>query len=254
MIFFDILTLFPEIFDSYFNESILKRAQEKKLITIRIHNIRDFAIGRHRTVDDRPYSGGAGMVMKVGPIYRSLQMVQQLKPSATTKSKIILLTPRGKTFNQSIAQEYSKLKRVVLICGHYEGIDERVNEFVDEQVSIGDYVLTGGELPAMIITDAVSRLISKVIKAESLAEETFSIQKEKQDTIQQLSIKRASNEQKLVKVFYEYPQYTRPAVFTFRDANNKLKRRSVPSALRSGSHRKITSWRKKHSSLTIKKW
>ena len=241
------------MFDYYFNESILKRAQEKKLITIRVHNIRDFAIGRHRTVDDRPYGGGAGMVMKVGPIYRNLQMVQQLKPRATTKSKIILLTPRGKTFNQSMAKKYSKLKRIVLICGHYEGIDERVNEFIDEQVSIGDYVLTGGELPAMIITDVVSRLIPKVIKTESLAEETFSIKEEKCDMFRHPLIAERVNKQQ-VKVFYEYPQYTRPAIFTFRDANDKLRRRSVPLVLRSGSHREITSWREKHSSLTTKKW
>mgnify|MGYP001102586999 CR=1 FL=1 len=205
----DILTIFPAIFDSYFKESIIKRALEKKLIKINIHNFRDFAKDKHKTVDDRPYGGGPGMILKVEPIYRCLANIKRRK-----KSKIVLLTPKGKTFNQKIASTLSKLNQLILICGRYEGFDERVRKLVDQEISIGDYVLTGGELPAMVIVDTVARLIPGIIEAESLAEETF-----------------------YKKGYIEYPQYTRPEVF------ESLK---VPRVLLSGDHKKIREWRKRH--------
>ncbi len=209
MLQFDILTIFPAIFDSYFKESIIKRALEKKLIKINIHNFRDFAKDKHKTVDDRPYGGGPGMILKVEPIYRCLANIKRKK-----KSKIVLLTPKGKTFNQKIASTLSKLNQLILICGRYEGFDERVRKLVDQEISIGDYVLTGGELPAMVIVDAVARLVPGIIEAESLAEETF-----------------------YKKGYIEYPQYTRPEVF---------KNLRVPKVLLSGDHKKIREWRKRY--------
>jgi len=209
---FDILTIFPKIFDSYFNESIIKRAQKKKLIKIKIHNIRDFATDKHKTVDDRPYGGGPGMVLKVEPIYKCLKSIKRRK-----KSKTILLTPKGKTFKQSVAKQYSKLDQLILICGHYEGFDERIRKYVDHQISIGDYVLTGGEIPAMAIVDATTRLLSGALgNKNSPKEETFS--------------KREN--------YIEYPHYTRPENF---------KRMRVPKVLLSGNHTKITNWREKKS-------
>lgn len=218
---FDIITIFPNIFDSYLNESILKRAQKKGLIKIKIHNLRDYTSDKRRTVDDRPYGGGPGMLLKVEPIYKALQ-------SLKSKSKIILLDPAGKKFNQKMAKQLSKLDRLILICGRYEGFDERVKKFVDENVSIGDYVLSGGELPAMVITEAVSRLIPGVIgKTESLKEETFS---------ELINLKTYK-----LKNYIEYPQYTRPEIFTL--GKKKLK---VPQVLLSGDHKKIWEWKNKH--------
>lgn len=209
MLQFDILTIFPTIFNSYFKESIIKRALKKKLIEIEIHNFRNFAKDKHRTVDDRPYGGGPGMILKVEPIFRCLKSIKKKK-----KSKIVLLTPKGKTFNQKIAQRLSKLDQLILICGRYEGFDERVRKLVDEEISIGDYVLGGGELPAMIIVDVITRLVPDVIEPESLIVETF-----------------------CKKGYVEYPQYTRPEVFgDWR----------VPSVLLSGNHKKIEEWRKRH--------
>lgn len=210
MLQFDILTIFPDIFDSYFKESIIKRTLKKELVKINIHNFRDFARDKHRMTDDRPYGGGPGMILKVEPIFRCLKSIKRKK-----KSKIVLLTPKGKTFNQKIAQRFSKLNQLILICGRYEGFDERVKKLVDVEVSIGDYVLTGGELPAMVIVDTVTRLVPHVLGPESLAEETF-----------------------CKKGYIEYPQYTRPEIF---------KGLTVPKVLLSGDHKKIREWRKRHS-------
>ncbi|OGY80004.1 MAG: tRNA (guanosine(37)-N1)-methyltransferase TrmD [Candidatus Kerfeldbacteria bacterium RIFCSPHIGHO2_02_FULL_42_14] len=204
---FDLLTIFPNIFDSYLDESIMKRAQAKKLVRFYVHNIRDFAFDKHKIVDDTPYGGGPGMVMKVEPIACALRAVPRKK-----SSRVILLSARGKIFTQKKAQTLSKYHQLILICGHYEGVDERVVKFVDEEISIGHYVLTGGELPALIILDAVTRLIPGVLgKNESTQDESFS-----------------------EEGFLEYPQYTRPAVW------ENLK---VPKVLLSGDHKKIATWR-----------
>ncbi len=212
MIRFDILTLFPEMFKSPFDSSLLKKAQEKGLIEIAVHDIRDYTEDRHRMTDDYPYGGGSGMVMKVEPIARALEDVIPERRAA----KVILLTPQGKVFNQIMAEELSACSRIVLICGRYEGVDERVRDYlVDEEISIGDYVLTGGELPAMVIVDAVSRLVSGVLgNCDSAATDSFSTG------------------------LLEYPQYTRPADF---------RGWKVPEVLLSGNHRVIDAWRRRES-------
>jgi tRNA (guanine37-N1)-methyltransferase len=200
MIKFEIITIFPEVFENYFNTSIIKRAKEKGLIEIKVHNLRKWAKDKHKTVDDRVYGGGPGMILKADVIYRAVKSLERSK-NIKKRSKTILLTPAGKQFNQKIAQRCAKLKRIILICGRYEGVDARVEKFVDEKISIGPYVLTGGELPAMVIVDAVTRLIPGVIKKESLEEESFSFKKDK------LGIGHWD-----LGFYYEYPQYTRPAV------------------------------------------
>ena len=208
---FNIITIFPKIFDSYFNESIIKRAQEKKLVKINIHDLRDYTTDKHKSVDDKPYGGGPGMVMMIEPIFKAIKKIKKDK-----KTKVILFSPKGKKFDQKIAKRYSKLDNLIMICGRYEGVDQRVNKFIDEEISIGDYIITGGEIPAMIVTDAVTRLIPGVIAIESLKEESFSFEK------------------KLRNAKYEYPQYTRPENF------NNLK---VPKVLLSGNHKKIKEWK-----------
>jgi len=219
---FEILTLFPKSTESYFDESILSRAQKNKLIEIETHNIRDYSLDKHHSVDDKPYGGGPGMVMMIEPIYQALKKIRHYRPSTPlrdrVKTRTILFSAKGKKFDQAMAQEFSKLDRLIMICGRYEGVDERVAQnLVDAEISIGDYVLTGGELPAMIVVDAVSRLIPGVLGAEeSLAEESFS-----------------------QKDYLEYPQYTRP---------EKFKTWKVPEILLSGDHKKIKDWRQKSAS------
>jgi len=214
---FDILTIFPEAFKSYFNTSMIRSGQKKKLIKIRIHNLRKWTHDRHQTVDDRPYGGGAGMIMKLEPLYFAIKDLKKLKD----KSYVVLFSAHGKTFDQKKARILSKKKRLILICGHYEGIDQRVaDNLIDEEVSIGNYVLTGGEIPAMILVDAISRLIPGVLKKGSLLEESFD--------------KSLDNKG-------EYPQYTRPAVF-----KSGSKKWLIPKVLLSGDHKKIDIWRKKH--------
>ena len=212
----DILTLFPKMFQGPFNESIIKRAQEKGLVEIKIHNLRKWTKDKHKTADDRPFGGGTGMILMIEPIYDALK---ELKKKET---RVILLTPQGKIFNQKMAQNLSKEKHLIFICGHYEGIDERVREhLVDEEISIGDYVLTGGELPSMIVLDTLIRLIPGVLKKkEAIKDESFSSKS------------------------LEYPQYTRPANF---------KGWQVPEALLSGDHKKIADWRKKKAIERTKK-
>jgi len=213
---FDILTLFSESF-SYLNQSILKRAQEKGIIEIKIWNLRNFALDKHKTTDDYPYGGGPGMVLKIEPIYYAIEKIKQ--SFRTKKRKIILTDLRGKIFNQNIARELSKEKQIIIVCGHYEGVDERVKKIVDMSLSIGKYVLTGGELPAMVIIDAISRHIKGVLKnPESLEEKRFN---------------------KLLSI----PIYTRPEVFITKEGK-KLK---VPKVLLSGNHKKIEEWRGKHA-------
>ncbi len=215
---FDIITIFPSIFDSYFRESIIKRAQQEGLVKINIHNLRLYTTDKHKTVDDKPFGGGAGMIFKIEPIYKAIERIKRIK-----KSKIILLSAKGKKFDQKFARSLSKLNQLILICGHYEGIDERVAKYVaDIELSIGDYVLTGGELPAMVVVDAVTRLIPGVIKEESLKEESFG----KGD----------------LEKIGEYPQYTRPEVFSPKKGICW----KVPEVLLSGNHKKIQEWREKH--------
>lgn len=210
----DILTLFPEMF-APLKESIIKRAVEDGKIEISITNIRDFALPPHYRCDDMPFGGGAGMVMMCEPLFKAIERVKQ------ENSKIFYMSPRGKVFNQSMAREMSNFEHIVLLCGHYEGIDQRVIDYFNiEELSIGDYVLTGGELPAMVVADAVIRLIPGVIREESTQEESFS------------------------ENLLEYNQYTRPA--EFRGMN-------VPEVLLSGHHKNIEEWRKKQSIEITKK-
>jgi len=213
---FNIITIFPKIFDSYFNESIIKRAQEKKLVEINTHDLRSYTDDKRRTVDDTPYGGGAGMVMKIEPIFKALKDLK-IKPKNT---KIILLSAKGKKWNQQIAKKYSKLDNIVLICGRYEGVDERVTKLIDEEISIGDYVLTGGEIGAMTIIDSIARLIPGVVgNPESIISESHSIPGQ-----------------------LEYPQYTRPEEFEINNKNHK-----VPKVLLSGNHKEINEWRERKS-------
>lgn len=205
-----ILTLFPEMFKGVLKESIVKRAQEKGVVEIEVVNFRQFAEDKHSTVDDTPYGGGAGMVLKVDVMDRAIQESQF--GQAFHK---ILMTPQGKPFDQEKAKQLAKLKNIMLICGHYEGFDERIREYlIDEEISLGDFVLSGGEIPAMAVLDAVIRLIPGALgKDESAEEETFSI-----------------NDKKLL----EYPQYTRPIEY---------KGWKVPEVLTSGNHAEIKKWR-----------
>ena len=227
MIEFDIITIFPQIFDSYFKESLINKALEKKLIKVGIHNLRDYTEDKHRTVDDRPFGGGSGMVMKIEPVYRAVEGLRTKRKSK--KSKVILFTPRGERFTQEMAYKFSKIDQLIMICGRYEGVDERVAKYVvDEKVSIGDYVLMGGELPAMVVVETVSRLIPGVLGNHNLLEERIPSRKGRGG-----------------RGFIEYPQYTRPEVF-------KLKRGAewkVPKVLLSGNHKKIKEWREKRRKL-----
>ena len=235
MFHFDIITIFPEVFRQYFSCSIIGRAQKRKLIKIRIHNLRDFTKDKHKTVDGRPYGGGAGMILKVEPIYEALKTLTKFKVSGSRlknvekNTKIILLSAKGKQFDQSVAKSFSKFNQLILICGHYEGVDERVKKIVDQEISVGPYILTGGELPAMIIIDAATRLIPGVIRADSLEEET--------------GVKIEGCKVKIIK---EYPQYTRPSVLTLRDSFGNILKVKVPKVLLSGNHKEIKKWRNKH--------
>lgn len=206
---FDILTLFPEMFEPI-KQSIIGKAIEKDLIEINLINIRDFSLDKHKKVDDTPYGGGAGMVMMPDVVYRAYLSIKDKE-----NAKVIYLSPKGKTLNQKKVENLSKEEHVILLCGHYEGIDQRVlDEIVDEEISIGDYVLTGGEIPAMVLIDSVSRYIEGVLKDESIQEESFS------------------------NGLLEYPQYTRPE--TFLD-------KKVPDVLLSGHHENIKKWREEQS-------
>jgi len=200
-----ILSLFPNMFEGFLNESIIKRAIDKEIVEIEVINFREFSTLNNNQVDDTPYGGGAGMVLMCEPIYKALESIK------SNDSYVILMTPDGKTYNQSLANELKLKKHIILICGHYEGFDERIRTFVDEEISIGDYVLTGGEIPAMAITDSVVRLLDGVINKESSENESF------------------NND------LLDYPVYTKPRVFNGME---------VPEVLVSGDHKKIAEWRK----------
>ena len=200
----DILTLFPNLFEGAFTESIIKRCVEKGLVTINIYNFRDYTNDPHGNVDDTPFGGGAGMVLACQPIFDCVNSIK------TDESKVILMTPRGKTYNQSMAVDLSHEKHLILICGHYEGFDERIRSLCDMEISIGDYVLTGGEIPAMILVDSITRLLDGAITSESLSSESFT------DNL------------------LDYPTYTKPRVY------NNIE---VPEILLSGDHKKIDEYR-----------
>lgn len=208
-----ILTLFPKMFQGPFDYSIVKRAKDQEKIAIHIINIRDFSTDKYKSVDDHPYGGGLGMILRVDVVDRALESLRSKVKGQ--RSKTILLDPRGSTFTQVKARELAKLDHLILICGHYEGVDARVRTLADESISIGDYVLTGGELPAMVITDTIARLLPGVLKEEATQSESFSIS----HTL-------------------EYPQYTRP---------EEYKGLRVPEILLSGNHRKIEDWKKNNT-------
>ena len=229
---FNIITIFPNFFASFKNEALISRAQKKKLISITTYNLRDYADDKRGTVDDRPYGGGAGMVLMFLPIYKAVQKIKSKVKSPKSKVKVIVFNPKGKKFTQEMARNWAKLDNLIMICGRYEGIDERVmTEVADEEISIGDYVLFGGEVPAMVVMEAVTRLLPGVLgNTESLREESFGKSKS-------LKIKNLK-----LKITAEYPHYTRPEVIKIK--NKKLK---VPEVLLSGDHKKIEEWRKKQS-------
>lgn len=205
----DILTLFPNMFDNVFDESIIKRAKSSSKVSINVHNFRDYSLDSHKKVDDTPYGGGCGMVLMAQPIYDCVKSLR------TKDSKVIILTPSGTPYKQKIAYDLSKEKHLIIICGHYEGFDERIMALADIQLSIGDYVLTGGEIPAMVLVDSITRLLPGVIKEESHLEDSF-------------------NEEKLL----DYPTYTKPQNFRGME---------VPEVLISGDHKKIAEYRYQES-------
>ena len=216
---FDVLTLFPEMFD-ILNESIIGRAKEKGLISVNLINIRDFSKNKHKKVDDTPYGGGAGMVIQPDVVYDAYKSVIKNNDKSgldekSKRKKVIYMSPQGKTLDQKKVEDLAKQEHLIILCGHYEGIDQRVlDKIVDEEVSIGDYVLTGGEIPAMVLIDSVSRYVEGVLNKESIKEESFS------------------------NGLLEYPQYTRPEVFEGE---------KVPDILLSGNHQNIDKWRKQKS-------
>jgi tRNA (guanine37-N1)-methyltransferase len=216
MIKFDVITVLPEIFNSYLGESLIARAQKKKLIKINVHNLRKWTTDNHKTVDGRPFGGGLGMVLMVEPIYKALRQIKKDK-----KAKVILFTPRGQKFNQKMATKLSKQKQIIFICGRYEGVDQRVAEkLADMEISIGDYDLMGGELPSMVCIEAISRLVPGVLGKPQLLKER---------------ITKSGG-------FIEYAQYTRPEVFKTKDG----KKWKVPPVLISGDHKKIEEWKASH--------
>ncbi|MDO8505584.1 MAG: tRNA (guanosine(37)-N1)-methyltransferase TrmD [bacterium] len=232
---FDVLTIFPEMFSGYFGESIISRAQEKKLLKISVHDLRKWATDKHHKVDDKPYGGGPGMVFKVEPIARALRALRVMKlreyeitskknsrsrKLENSQTRVILTSARGKQFTASDARRLAKYKRVVIICGRYEGVDERVAQHLaDEEISIGPYVLTGGELPAMVMIDSISRQVPGVLgKQESLEE-----------------------------LHGSFPAYTRPEEFKIKNVKLKMQVLRVPKVLLSGNPKKIEEWRKKHA-------
>lgn len=217
-----ILTLFPEMFEGPFDYSIIKNAQDKEMVNIEFINIRDFGIGKHKVVDDKPYGGGHGMILRADVLDAAISKTKgknlDTNPDASGQ-KVILLSPIGKTFNQKKAKELSQLSHLILVCGRYEGIDERAKQFIDEELSIGDFVVTGGEIPAMLVTDAVVRLIKGVLKEGVTTTESFS-------------------------PYLEYPQYTKP---------NTFKNLRVPPILLTGDHGKIKLWRDNQALITTTK-
>ncbi len=235
---FYILSIFPESFDSYLSASILGRAQKQKYIKVHTLDIRKYSKDRYHSVDDAPYGGGAGMVMRVEPIYKAIldikKKLQKIKKADKRKTRVILFSAKGKPYSQQDAKRLQKYENIIFICGRYEGVDERIAKYVaDEELSVGPYVLTGGELPAMIVIDSVSRLVPGVLgNKESIEEESY-----------------------FKENYLEYPHYTRPPVFENKSSLiSKTKNWKVPSVLLSGHHQKIKDWRKEQSEKKQKKF
>jgi len=217
----DVVTIFPQMFSGPLDVSLIKRARAAGLAKINIYNLRDFTADRHQTVDDRPYGGGAGMIFKPEPVYRAIKYLSRNRIRPANR-RIIYLSPQGRVFNQSMARRLAKYQQLILICGHYEGVDERVLDWVDEEISIGDYVLTGGELPALVLIDCVVRQIPGVVaKKESVQNDSFS-----------------------QEYLLDWPQYTRPPVYQGR---------KVPAVLLSGNHQKIEEWRRQEAIRATRK-
>ena len=216
----DIMTLFPEMFEAFLSQSIIGRARKNGYLDIQCHQIRDFAYDKHRRVDDTPYGGGKGMVMKAEPIFLCFEHICNLR---NTRPKVVYMSPKGRVFNQNIAKEFKNYSNLAILCGHYEGVDERIlEEIVDEQISIGDYVLTGGELPALVFTDAISRMIPGVLSDDICFED----ESHYSGTL-------------------EYPQYTKPY---------EWHEKKVPDVLISGHHANIEKWKKEMSLKETKKY
>jgi tRNA (guanine37-N1)-methyltransferase len=224
MITFHIITIFPEIFEKYFKSSLMARAIKKKIIKINLINLRDFTKDKYKQLDDKPFGGGPGMVLKVEPIFKAVQLIK--KKLKNKKTKTILFSLKGKKFNQNSARRLSKLNHIILICGHYEGVDERVAKYIaDEEISIGNFVLSGGELPAMILTETISRLLPKFLgNIESIEEKRI---------------------KKYGKKLLSFPVYTRPEIF-YPNQKEKKKIWKTPKILLSGNHKKIQEWREKN--------
>jgi tRNA (guanine37-N1)-methyltransferase len=221
MLKFDAITIFPEIFTSYIGESLIARAQAKKLIKINIHDLRKWGKGPHKQVDDRPFGGGLGMVMQVEPIYKSVKFIKSKVKSK--KSKVILFTPRGRKFDQKMATKLAKMDQIIFICGRYEGVDQRVAEKIaDMEISIGDYDLMGGELPAMMCIESISRIVPGVLGKPALLKER---------------VTKSGG-------FIEYAQYSRPEIFEVEG-----KKWKVPKVLISGDHKKIEEWKTTHGKV-----
>lgn len=222
---FDVITIFPELCDSYFNESIIKRARKKKLVSVYTHNLRDFTRDKHKSVDDKPYGGGAGMVMAVDPIYRAVEKIRTTRRGKQTR--VILFSAKGKKFDQRRAHEFLKYDQIIMICGRYEGIDERIAKHVaDIELSVGDYILTGGEIPAMIVVDAVTRLVPGAINEGSIEENRLKTPRDKKKGLEVVS----------------HPMYTRPESYSPRKGISW----KVPRVLLSGDHKKIFEWHEKN--------
>lgn len=214
---FQAISIYPNMFDSYLNEGILKRAIDNQIIFFKAHNLRDWSTDNYKSVDDTPYGGGAGMLMKIEILHNALEAVKEKYKTEPVKRKIVLMSAAGKTWNQTLAKEYSQLDEVIFICGRFEGVDARIAHFIDEEVSIGDYVLTGGELPAMIIMDSITRLIPGSLgNNESSLDESHS-----------------------EEGVLEYPQYTKPSTFEVNGQEYQ-----VPEVLTNGNHAEIAKWRK----------
>ena len=214
---FQAISIYPNMFNSYLGEGILKRALDNRIIHFTARDLRDWSTDRYKSVDDTPYGGGAGMLMKIELLYNALEEVKEKYNTEASKRKIILLSASGKTWNQQMAKEYSKLDEVIFVCGRFEGVDARISHFIDEEVSVGDYVLTGGELPALIIMDSITRLLPEALgNNESSLDESHS-----------------------EEGVLEYPQYTKPAVFEVDGQKYQ-----VPEVLTNGNHAEIAKWRK----------
>ncbi len=222
----DIITIFPQLFESYLSEALISRAQKKAIVRIRIHNLRTWTTDNHQTVDGRPYGGGAGMVLLAEPIIKAIKAVKQ----KGARSVVVAFSAKGKKFTQAKARNWSRVDQLIFICGRYEGIDERINKYVvNEEISIGDYVLFGGEVPALVVTEAVTRLLPGAVgKPASIQDESF----------RPLS----KIEKEMMDQFVEYPHYTRPEKLTIAGTV-----RSVPKVLLSGNHKSIEEWRHKAS-------